>query len=201
MNLCRICFQEVEDGVVIPVWRSGKESDRALVHKKCLVQRVMDVIREDPQKEGLLRYLVQFEESHSPEDWTKDVSGGTADTSWTWDKVGIPAFRITPLLNAGLLGIVFSSGSSTCYSLVGREIIKGLLAEAEKARERTSLPPTLDREIEIPEDLFSTVSGYGEIKAFLNRVLKAERFHVLLVGPPASAKTVFLLELARLLHC
>jgi Holliday junction DNA helicase RuvB len=198
MNLCKICFQEVEDGVVIPAWRSGKEPDRAFVHKECLVQRVLDVIKEDPQKEGLLRYLVQFEESHSPEDWTKDVSGGTADVSWTWNKVGIPAFRITPLLNAGLLGIVFSSRSSTYYSLVGREIIKGVRAEAEKARESASLLPTLDKEIEIPGDLFSTVSGYGEIKAFLNRVLKAERFHVLLVGPPASAKTVFLLELARL---
>ena len=198
MYLCKICFQSVEDGVVIPTWRSGEAPDRAFVHKECLVQRVLGVIREDPQKEGLLRYLVQFEESHAPEDWTMDVSGGTADVSWTWDKVGIPAFRITPLLNAGLLGIVFSSRSSTYYSLVGREIIKGVLAEAEKARESASLLPALDKEIEIPEDLFSTVSGYGEIKAFLNRVLKAERFHVLLVGPPASAKTVFLLELARL---
>jgi Holliday junction DNA helicase RuvB len=198
MRLCKICFQEVEDGVVIPAWHSIEETGRAFVHRECLVQRVVDIIKEDPQKEGLLRYLVQFEESHAPEDWTRDVSGGTADVSWTWEKVGIPAFRITPLLNAGLLGIVFSSRSSTNYSLVGREVVKLTLAKVQEARERADLPANLEREIEVPEDLFSTIAGYEEIKAFLKRVLNVERFHVLLVGPPASAKTVFLLELARL---
>lgn len=198
MGLCKICFQEVEDGVVIPTWHSIEETGRAVVHRECLVQRVLNIIKEDPQKEGLLRYLVQFEESHAPEDWTRDVSGGTADVSWTWDKVGIPAFRITPLLNAGLLGIVFSSRSSTNYSLVGREVVKLTLAKVQEAREKADLPANLEKELEVPEDLFSTIAEYEEIKAFLKRVLTVERFHVLLVGPPASAKTVFLLELARL---
>jgi Holliday junction DNA helicase RuvB len=198
MNLCKLCFQEIKGGVVVPSWHSGERDDHAFVHEECLVQRTLDFINEDPQKEGLLRYLVEFEESHAPEDWTVDVSGGTADVSWTWDKVGIPAPKIMPLVNAGLLGIVFSSRSATCYALVEREVIKKVLGELEKVRERTNIIPTLDKEIEIPDDLFSTVSGYEEIKAFLKKVLKAERFHVLLVGPPASAKTVFLLELARL---
>ena len=198
MSLCRICFQEVERGVVVPAWYSGEQSDRAFVHRECLVQRVVDIIKEDPQKEGLLRYLVQFEETHAPEDWARDVSGGTADMSWTWDKVGIPAFRITPLLNAGLLGIVYSSRSSTNYSLVGREVVKMTLARVQEAREKTNFPANLEKEIEIPEDLFSTIAGYEEIKAFLKKVLGVERFHVLLVGPPASAKTIFLLELGRI---
>jgi len=77
-------------------------------------------------------------------------------------------------------------------------VIKKVLGELERLREEANLIATLDKEIEIPENLFSTVSGYEEIKAFLQKVLKAGRFHVLLVGPPASAKTVFLLELARL---
>jgi len=197
MSLCKICFEEVEGGMPLPSWHSGQEDRCAFIHEDCLAQRTLKVIKDDPQKEGLLRYLVEFEETHAPEDWAKDVSGGTADVSWTWDKVGIPASKIMPLVNAGLVGIVFSSRSSTHYSLVGREVMKQVLIEAEKAKERMSLPATLDREIEIPGDLFSTIAGYEEIKAFLKRVLKAERFHVLLVGPPASAKTVFLLELAR----
>jgi Holliday junction DNA helicase RuvB len=198
VSLCKICFREVRDGVVVPSWHSTEGGDHAFVHEECLTKRVSDFINEDPQREGLLRYLVEFEETHAPEDWAKDVSGGTADVSWTWDKVGIPAPKIMPLVNAGLLGIVFSSRSSTCYALVGREVIKKVLGDLERVRERTSIIATLDKEIEIPDDLFSTVSGYEEIKAFLKKVLKAERFHVLLVGPPASAKTVFLLELARL---
>jgi Holliday junction DNA helicase RuvB len=199
VSLCKICFQQIDrGGVVIPAWHSGEQDNHAFVHEECLVQRILDFIEEDPKKEGLLRYLVQFEESHAPEDWTRDVSGGTADVSWTWDKVGIPAFRITPLVNVGLVGIVFSSHSSTYYSLVGREVVKTTLAKVQEAREKQSLPATLDKEIEVPEDLFSTIAGYEEIKAFLRRVLKAERFHVLLVGHPASAKTIFLLELGRI---
>jgi Holliday junction DNA helicase RuvB len=112
--------------------------------------------------------------------------------------VGIPAPKIMPLVNAGLLSIIFSSRSSTHYALVGREVIKKVLIDFERLREGASLIATLDKEIEIPDDLFSTVSGYEEIKVFLKKVLKADGFHVLLVGPPASAKTVFLLELARL---
>lgn len=198
MSLCKICFREVVGGVPVPTWHPDEKSDRTFVHDECLVKRVSDFVNEDPQREGLLHYLVEFEESHAPEDWAKDVSGGTADVSWTWEKVGIAAPKIMPLVNAGLLGIVFSSRSSTHYALVGREVIKKVLGELEILRERTGLIPTLDKEIEIPENLFSTVSDYEEIKAFLQKVLKVERFHVLLVGPPASAKTVFLLELARL---
>jgi len=198
MSLCKLCFQEVVGGVPVPSWHPDEEGDHVFVHEECLARRVSDFVNEDPQREGLLHYLVEFEESHAPEDWAKDVSGGTADVSWTWDKVGIPAPKIMPLVNAGLLGIVFSSRSSTHYALVGREVIKKVLGELERLREEANLIATLDKEIEIPENLFSTVSGYEEIKAFLQKVLKAGRFHVLLVGPPASAKTVFLLELARL---
>jgi len=198
VSLCKICFHAVEGGVPVPSWHPDEKGDHAFVHQECLAKRVLDFIKEDTQREGLLHYLVEFEEGHAPEDWAKDVSGGTADVSWTWDQVGIPAPKIMPLVNAGLLGIVFSSRSSTHYALVGREVIKKVFRELERVRERASLIPVFDKEIEIPQDLFSTVSGYEEIKAFIKKVLKAERFHVLLVGPPASAKTVFLLELARL---
>lgn len=135
MSLCKICFREVRDGVVVPSWHSGEGGDHAFVHHECLTNRVLDFVKEDDQREGLLHYLVEFEESHAPEDWAKDVSGGTADVSWTWDKVGIPAPKIMPLVNAGLLGIVFSSRSSTHYALVGREVIKKVLGELKRLRE------------------------------------------------------------------
>jgi Holliday junction DNA helicase RuvB len=193
-----MCFQQVAGGVAVPSWHPSEEDVKSYVHEECLAQRALDFMKNDPEKQGLLCYLVEFEESHAPEDWSKGVSGGTADVSWEWQRVGIPATKIMPLVNAGLAGIVFSSRSSTYYTLVGRDVIKRVLAEVEKLRARASFLPTVNKEREIPKDLFSTVSGYEDIKAFLKRVLKADRFHVLLVGPPASAKTVFLLELARL---
>ena len=51
----------------------------------------------------------------------------------------------------------------------------------------------------IPEDLFSIVIGYDDVKSMMQRALELEaRVHWLLAGPPASAKTLFLLCLERL---
>jgi len=53
--------------------------------------------------------------------------------------------------------------------------------------------------LEIPDDLFAVIEGYGDVKKLLREILGSERpVHVLFTGVPASAKTVFLLELARI---
>jgi len=46
--------------------------------------------------------------------------------------------------------------------------------------------------------VFESIIGYEDIKEIFIRSLKATRVHILLYGPPASAKTVFLLELQKL---
>jgi Holliday junction DNA helicase RuvB len=54
------------------------------------------------------------------------------------------------------------------------------------------------RRIEIPDDLFEVIEGYEDIKALVKLVLGSEKpVHILFTGVPSSAKTMFLLELAR----
>lgn len=122
MLLCKICFQEVQNGIVVP----GYQEASGAVHEECLAGAVLK-LAEDPQKEGLLRYLIDWEVKNAPHNWSKNVSGQSADVSWEWTDVGILATRIRPLLNAGLVSIVFSTNKSTYYSLVGRSVIKELL--------------------------------------------------------------------------
>jgi len=58
--------------------------------------------------------------------------------------------------------------------------------------------PPLDR-VEIPDDLFSCIEGYDDLKQLLLADIKGDaRVHILLWGSPATAKTLFLLELSRL---
>jgi Holliday junction DNA helicase RuvB len=53
--------------------------------------------------------------------------------------------------------------------------------------------------IEIPQDLFSIIVGHDDVKEVINRSLQSESpVHILLHGSIASAKTMFLEELARL---
>jgi Holliday junction DNA helicase RuvB len=50
-----------------------------------------------------------------------------------------------------------------------------------------------------PEPLFESVVGYSDVKRLFHLSLSSEKpVHLLLVGPPASAKTLFMLECMRL---
>src|SRR5215831_21010516 len=45
---------------------------------------------------------------------------------------------------------------------------------------------------------FSSISGYDDVKNIIDRVLSSEEnFNLLLVGPPASSKTQFLMEIMK----
>ncbi|GAI89193.1 unnamed protein product, partial [marine sediment metagenome] len=75
----------------------------------------------------------------------------------------------------------------------------------EKARaliSGSSLPsPTQtpqDGKLSLPDDMFEDVIGHGEVKDLLRASLMAEKpVHVLLSGPPALAKTLFLWDIER----
>ncbi len=59
--------------------------------------------------------------------------------------------------------------------------------------------PAIQPQHEMPTDLFDSIVGYPDIKSLARYALEAEKAaHLLLSGPPASAKTMFLLELRRL---
>ena len=51
----------------------------------------------------------------------------------------------------------------------------------------------------VPSDLFSQIIGYDEIKYWLRRSLESEKpVHILIVGPPGLAKSMFAEDLYRL---
>src|ERR671928_1407094 len=50
-----------------------------------------------------------------------------------------------------------------------------------------------------PEPLFESIIGYSDIKKLFHMSLSSDKpVHILLVGPPASAKTLFMLECMKL---
>ena len=62
--------------------------------------------------------------------------------------------------------------------------------EEEKAQTKATIP--------LEERLFSNVIGYSDVKKLLAMALiNKESLHILMTGPPASSKTVFLLEIER----
>jgi len=86
----------------------------------------------------------------------------------------------------------YRSRSTSTYKLKDPELVRECLAKLDEIEEGTE-------EGEIPLDLFDFILGHDQLKDLLWKSLNAERpVHVLMVGPPATAKSMFLGELARL---
>jgi Holliday junction DNA helicase RuvB len=90
------------------------------------------------------------------------------------------------LVKLGILEITLKTNKSTFYKIKDIERAKRFL-EVYNVKIDTSKP------------LFDSIIGYEEQKEILKRVLESEKpMHVLLLGSPATAKTLFLLELTKI---
>jgi Holliday junction DNA helicase RuvB len=147
---------------------------------------VFEFLNEHPEYADVLRRAVEEEERHSSEPhWL----------GWTWDSVRAFTSTINSLIIKGLVRVNYQSAKFTNYLLVDREAVK----EALSVLEQVERHPKVEDEAEVPGDLFEVIIGYEDVKQLLWDSINADRpCHVLLCGPPASAKSMFLMELDRL---
>lgn len=111
---------------------------------------------------------------------------------WEWRDVRIWPATLNRLFKEGYLDNVFKSNSYTGYRLsaLGRAV----LAEAEKQTAKE----TSETELSFPSELFNDIIGHEEVKDLLKASLQAAKpVHVLLTGPSALAKTLFLWDIER----
>ena len=101
-------------------------------------------------------------------------------------------FVIDELLVTGGPRGTYRSRSTSTYKLKEPELVRECLEKLSEIEEGVE-------EGDIPPDLFDFILGHEQVKDLIWKSLNAERpVHVLLVGPPATAKSMFLGELARL---
>ncbi|NWF78138.1 MAG: AAA family ATPase, partial [Chloroflexi bacterium] len=113
---------------------------------------------------------------------------------WSWQQVRVWPSTLSRMVIEGYLEITFSSNSYTGYRLTQKG--KALAGAAEPDFEGEEIP---DQALELPEDIFEPIEGYLDIKELTFRVLKADKpVHLLFSGVPASAKTMFLMELSQI---
>jgi len=131
----------------------------------------------------LLNEIATFEDSH---DLEKDFRIG-----WSWRHVRIWPATLNRLFKDGYLENVFRSNSYTGYRLseLGRAAIAGKSGDKVQPMSERFNPPA---------DIFEDIIGHDEVKELLMACLIAEKpVHVLLAGPPALAKTLFLWDIER----
>jgi len=133
----------------------------------------------------LLKQIAEFEKTPDAE---------TYKFGWTWRHVRVHPATLNRLCLEGCLDTLMRTNSYTGYRLTekGRALAQGCPAES---REVALAPPDT-----LPEDIFQDIVGHERIKKLLRAVVLASKpVHVLLLGPPALAKSLFLLELERVL--
>ena len=137
-------------------------------------------------KEGdieLLTEIARFEGSH---DMEKEFKIG-----WSWRHVRIWPATLSRLFKDRYLENIFRSNSYTGYRLsdLGKKLAAG--ADTEEREEASTEP--------IPVNgLFGDIIGHDEVKELLLACLLAKKpVHVMLAGPPALAKSLFLWDIEQ----
>ena len=133
----------------------------------------------------LLRHIAEIEDSLDPESLAGKLG-------WRSRDVGVWPGNLTKLRMQGFIEDTYESNSYHGYKLSqkARAILAGAPAYAETHQER---------KLEVPDDIFEDIIGHDEVKELLKACLTAEKVvHVLLTGPPALAKTLFLWDIERI---
>ncbi len=139
-------------------------------------------------KDGDIELLGEIAKFETSVDMEKEYRIG-----WAWRHVRIWPATLSRLFKDGYIENVFRSNSYTGYRL--SDVGKALVLNKEKAQP-TETPQ--NPKLELPNNLFEDIIGHDEIKELLRASLLAEKpVHVLLTGPPALAKTLFLWDIER----
>jgi Holliday junction DNA helicase RuvB len=151
------------------------------------VERNIDeFVEQHPEYADVIKrcYEHQLEKQAS---WANDLQG------FEWHMVQAEPVQLRKLYSLGILKIVYRSRSATEYRVADMDATKAFLEGAENPE--FEAPAT----IEVPEAFLDMIIGFDDMKDQIARSLKAPKpVHFLFIGPPASAKTILLLELARL---
>ena len=133
----------------------------------------------------LLTEIARFEDSIDVEREFK--------IGWSWRHVRIWPATLSRLFKDGYLENVFRSNSYTGYRL--SDLGKAFVSERRKEE---GIHAPHDQKFELSDGLFEDIIGHDEVKELLRAALLADKpVHVLLAGPPALAKSLFLWDIER----
>lgn len=113
-----------------------------------------------------------------------------------WSEVHTPAVILNSLVGQGLLDIHPNSSRSYKYYVI-TDVDR--VTKVLDALNQGQVPEPEDQDLIVPHDLFDIIVGHDATKNILKMaILASDPVHCLMVGAPATAKSLFLSELARL---
>ena len=134
----------------------------------------------------ILKRALEYEKGMDPEMFS---------LGWQWPDVSANPASLNKLIVKQLLVRSFKSNKDTRYRLTD---LGKVYAEGTKLSEKES-GTTFQPEFEMSlDDMFNDIVGYDDVKELLRESLQLVKpIHVLLVGPPSLAKSMFLWDIER----
>lgn len=158
-------------------------------------------LTDNPDKIDFLKRLVEYEEENIDDDHAF-IEDKKYDSCWDYKDVSINPNTLYQLETKGIITRVFNSNSTTAYSIEDRAMIKKVVNELENQYDgstKTVLHDFPSEEELTEKGIFDDVIGHDGAKFILRRAMSTDGIvNVLMVGPPGSAKTVFLMCINKL---
>lgn len=172
-------------------WRG----DSDLMEKTINRQELKNWLVEHPDYIETIRDLIDWEEENKGhKDWA--VEDDPFDTCWEYSDVSHHPSHLYQLEANGFLERVLDTNSTTAYSLIDRDAMKEVVGSISIGNDdgmRTVIHDFPDDEEDL-DGAFDKVVGYNDVKWLMKRAITTQEItNVLLIGPPGSAKTVFLM--------
>ncbi len=147
-----------------------------------LQDKLYRVLQDNPDWRDYLQQMIEYEDAHYRDEYYM---------GWQWQDVHTPISVVNRMITLNILDLKSKSRQYSYYMLRSREDTRAALhmddpSEAEK------------QPIDV-SGLFSLVIGHDNIKQLLRLIISGDRpVHGLISGPPGSAKTMMLSDIARL---
>lgn len=167
-------------------------------------EKVLETIDTNEEYRDILSMIVQWEEENPGENDNYDDFPNYEDTAWAAKELPqtIHPSKLGYLKQQGLIDHVMQTNNSNIpnlWALTDREAVKQALKIDKSGDVSTVKREDFDPFKDTPDDIFKPIVGHEDIKElFMASVEAIKPIHILLKGPPACGKTVFLDEVSRL---
>lgn len=157
-------------------------------------------LANNPEYIEILENALEFEENTKKEDHAF-LRDEPYDTFWKYQNVGAHPNRVYQLELKGIIDRPHNTKNTTTLVLSDREFVRDVLDDinSDMGDDAVQIVHDFPEENELPEDLFEEIIGYDDIKWLLKRSLSTDKIiNFILIGPPGSAKTLFLMSIYKL---